>query len=81
MYTEVPLYCGHHWDSLNCPDFRGVLISEYITYSFVHYCCFWDYEKCPDLRGVLISECPDLIGAHTCISVCPDLLYACMKLL
>ena len=29
--TVEPLYCGHHWDSLNCPDFRGVLISE------VHY--------------------------------------------
>ena len=21
--TVEPLYCGHHWDSLNCPDFRS----------------------------------------------------------
>ena len=20
--TVKPLYCGHHWDSLNCPDFK-----------------------------------------------------------
>ena len=59
--TVEPLYCGHHWDSFNCPD-RGVLISEVITYSFVYCCHFWHYEKCPYLRGVLISECPDLRG-------------------
>ena len=26
--TVEPLYCVCHWDSLNCPDLRGVLISE-----------------------------------------------------
>ena len=31
LATVEPLYYGHHWDSLNCPDFRGVLISD------VHY--------------------------------------------
>ena len=73
MITVETLYCGHYWDSFNCPDIRGVLISEvqYITYSFVHDCCFWDNEKCPDLRGVLISECSDLRGSTVhvlCIS-------------
>ncbi len=21
-YTVEPLFCGHHWDPFNCPDFR-----------------------------------------------------------
>ena len=27
-----PLYSGHHWDPLKCPDYRGVLISEVDLY-------------------------------------------------
>ncbi len=29
-----PLYCGHHWDRLKCPDYRGVLISEIVLSTF-----------------------------------------------
>ena len=27
-FFTKPIYCGHRWDSLNCPDLRGVLISD-----------------------------------------------------
>ncbi len=50
--TLEPLYCGHHWDPSNCPDFRGVLNSEVF---FVQNCHNCDKSKCPYLRGVLIS--------------------------
>ena len=28
LFTVEPLYCGLHWDCSNCPDYRGVLVSE-----------------------------------------------------
>ncbi len=32
LSTGEPLYCGHHWDPSNCPDFRGVLNSGVVLY-------------------------------------------------
>ena len=31
MYSGT-LYCGHHWDPCNCPDFMGVLNSGVVLY-------------------------------------------------
>ena len=48
-----PLYYGHHWDHMKCPDYRGVLISEVVLYTSL---CNRDNRQCPELRGVLISD-------------------------
>ena len=50
--TVEPLYCGHHWDSLNCPDLRGAL--------HVVLCTIVAFGT-RGVRGVLISECPVLL--------------------
>ena len=34
MTMVEPLYYGHPWDHIKCPDLRGVLISEVV---FVHF--------------------------------------------
>ena len=50
LYSGTSLYCGHHWDRLKCPDYRGVLISEVACTRT--YFCFGTPES------VRISKCP-----------------------
>ena len=64
QYHNKPklIYCGHHWDSLNCPDFRLRCLYFRGTLHIVLYTivAFETMKSVLILRGALISECPDL---------------------
>ena len=43
--TVKPLYYGHHWDHMKCPDWQGVRISEVVLYTSLGS---RDNRQCPD---------------------------------
>ena len=45
VYTVEPLYYGHPWDHMKCPDKRGIRILEVVLYTSL---CSWDIK---DLRN------------------------------
>ena len=55
MCIVEPVYSGHLGTPKNCPDYRGVLISQVHLYTLY---CNGTTTDCPYYRGVLISECP-----------------------
>ena len=53
--TVELVYSRHLGTPKNCPDYRGVLISQVRLYTFILQ--YGTTTDCPYYRSVLISEC------------------------
>ena len=52
IYIVEPLYSGHNWDQVNCPNYRGC---PHFSGEFILQSTVWDIFKCPQYRGVFVS--------------------------